>query len=112
IIDELLKTGRVTRPYIGITSQTVTPSVAAANSLPREDGVVIVSVAANTPAQKSGLQQGDIIFAVNDKAIHDGTEFQKALAGFKPGDTITVKLNRDGKEMSVQVTLAERPQGT
>jgi S1-C subfamily serine protease len=110
VIDSLLKTGRVTRPYIGITSQTVTASVAAASNLPREDGVVIAEVVANTPAQKAGLQEGDIIFAVNDQAIVDGTEFQKALARFKPGDTITLKLNRDGKEISVQVTLAERPQ--
>ncbi|MFN8514903.1 MAG: trypsin-like peptidase domain-containing protein [Chloroflexia bacterium] len=112
IIDELLKTGRVTRPYIGITSQTVTPSIAAAYNLPREDGVILVTIVANTPAQKAGLQKDDIIFAVNDQAVRDGTEFQKALAKFKPGDTITLKVNRGGKEMAVQVTLAERPQGT
>jgi S1-C subfamily serine protease len=112
IIDELLRTGRVTRPYVGIQSQTVTASIAAANNLPREDGLVITNVLANTPAQRAGLQVDDIIFAVNDQAVRDTTEFQKALARYKPGDTITLKVNRGGREITVEVTLTERPQGT
>jgi S1-C subfamily serine protease len=110
IIDELLRTGRVTRPYVGIESRSVTASYAAAYGLPRGDGVVLTRVLADTPAQRAGLRVDDIIFAVNDQAVRDGTEFQKALARYKPGETIALKLNRGGREMSVQVTLAERPE--
>jgi S1-C subfamily serine protease len=110
VIDELLRTGRVSRPYLGIESTTVTPSIAAAYSLPREDGVVIVRVLAGTPAQRAGLQADDIIFGINDEAVRDSTEFTKALARFKPGETITLKINRGGNETTVQVTLGERPQ--
>jgi S1-C subfamily serine protease len=110
IIDELLRTGRVTRPYVGIESRTVTASYAASYGLPREDGVIVTNVLADTPAQRAGLRVDDIIFGVNDQAIRDGTEFQKALGRFKPGDTITLKINRGGNETTVQVTLAERPE--
>ena len=110
IIDELLRTGRVTRPYIGIESATVTPSIAASYDLPRDDGLIITRVVAGTPAQRGGLQANDIIFAINDQTVRDQTEFQKALARFKPGDTITLKVNRGGQEVSVEITLAERPE--
>ena len=110
IIDELLKTGKVIRPYIGIESTTVTRSIAAEYSLPRDDGLAITRVLSGTPAQRAGLQVNDIIFGLNDQAVRDQTEFQKALARFKPGDTIALKLNRAGKETTVQLTLAERPQ--
>ncbi len=110
IIDELLKTGKVTRPYIGIQTTSVTSSVAAAYSLPRDSGVLVTRVVAGMPGQTAGLQVNDIIFAVNDQTVRDGTEFQKALARFKPGDTITLKLNRGGTETTVKVTLTEYPQ--
>ena len=96
--------------YLGIQSLTVTPSIAAANGLSRNDGVVVVNVIAGTPAQKAGLQQGDIIIGLGNTAIADQNDLQNALQQHKPGDTVTLKIDRNGAQTTVQITLGDRPQ--
>jgi S1-C subfamily serine protease len=96
--------------YIGIQSLTVTPSIAAANGLSRNDGVVVVNVIGGTPAQKAGLQQGDIIIGLDNTAIADQNDLQTALQQHKPGDTVTLKIDRNGAQTTVQITLGDRPQ--
>jgi serine protease Do len=96
--------------YLGIQSLTVTPSIAAANGLSRNDGVVVVNVITGTPAQKAGLRQGDIIFGLDNTAIADQNDLQDALQQHKPGDTVTLKVDRNGTQETVQVTLGDRPQ--
>lgn len=113
IIQQLIQTGSVSVPYLGVANPTtVTQSVAAANNLPRNDGVYIPQVLTGTPAAQAGLQQGDIIFAINNQAVTDTTTFQKALLQHKAGEAVTLKGNRGGKEMTLTVTLAERSQAT
>ncbi|MGN6811409.1 MAG: S1C family serine protease [Thermomicrobiales bacterium] len=96
--------------YLGIQSLTVTPSIAAANGLSRNDGVVVVNVITGTPAQKAGLQQGDIIIGLDNTAIADQNDLQNALQQHKPGDTVTLKIDRNGTQTTVQITLGDRPQ--
>ncbi len=112
IIDQLIRTGKVSLPYLGVSTVSVTASVAAANSLPRNDGVAVQQVVGGTPAAQAGLQQGDIIYGVDNDPARDTTEFQKALLKHKPGDTVTLKVNRNAREITVQATLAERPQSS
>lgn len=112
IIDQLIQTGKVSVPYLGISTASVTASIAAANGLPRNDGVYIQQVIPGTPAAQAGLQQGDIIFGIDNDTVKDTTTFQKALLKHKPGDQIALKINRGGTETTVQVTLGERPQAS
>ncbi len=112
IIQQLIQTGKVSVPYLGVSTASITPSVAASYSLPRNDGVYIQQVVAGTPAAQAGLQQADIIFGIDSDVVKDTTTFQKALLKHKPGDTVTLKVNRGGTETTVQVTLGEKPQAS
>ena len=113
IIQQLIQTGKVSVPYLGVSNPTtVTPAIAASYSLPRNDGVYIQQVVAGTPAAQAGLQQADIIFGIDSDVVKDTTTFQKALLKHKPGDVVTLKINRAGTETTVQVTLGEKPQAS
>ncbi len=110
IIQQLIQTGKVSVPFLGISPASVTSSIAAANGLLRNDGVYVQQVVSGSPAAKAGLQQGDIIFGMDNDTVADQSDFQKALLKHKPGDTVTLKINRGGTEQTVQVTLGEKPQ--
>ena len=110
IIQQLIQTGKVAVPFLGIQPASVTPSIAAANGLPRNDGVYIQQVVSSSPAAKSGLQQGDIIFKIDNAEVSDISAFQKVLLQHKPGDTVAITIDRDGTEQTIQVTLGEKPQ--
>jgi serine protease Do len=112
IIDQLVKTGKVSVPYLGVQFGTVTPSIAAANGLARDDGVYVQQVVSGTPAAQAGIQQGDIVYGFDNATVTDITTFQKALYQHKAGDQVTLKINRGGKEITVQVTLTEKPQAS
>jgi len=110
IIQQLIQTGKVAVPFLGISPASVTSSIAAANGLPRNDGVYVQQVVSGSPAAKAGLQQGDIIFGMDADAVADQSDFQKVLLKHKPGDTVALKINRGGTEQTIQVTLGEKPQ--
>ena len=110
IVEQLRQNGRVARGYLGVTLQSVTPAVAATNGLPRTDGVAVLDVVPGSPAAQAGLQSGDLIYGINDVPVASQRDLQVALTNrFKPGDTVTLKVNRGGAERTVQVTLGERP---
>ncbi len=112
VIQQLIQTGKVSVPYLGVSTTSVTPAVAASSNLPRTDGVYIQQVVAGTPAAQAGVRQGDIIFGIDNTAVKDITTFQKVLQQHKPGDAIALKINRGGNEITITVTLGERPQAS
>jgi S1-C subfamily serine protease len=69
----------------------------------------VTAIVANTPAAKAGLQEQDIILAVNERKLSDTNSLFTALIQYKPGDTVQMKIMRGSKEMTLNVTLAERP---
>lgn len=111
--------------YLGITGGSLVADIAKAMNLNSDQqGVLIVDVASGSPAEAAGLQGsnetmsiagqdikigGDVITAVNDVAIDGINGLRTELANFKPGDTVTLTILRGGKQMNVDVTLAERP---
>ncbi|MER3438844.1 MAG: 2-alkenal reductase [Chloroflexota bacterium] len=109
ITDELISQGRVIYPFFGISFQTVTWVIAAQLNLPVDHGVIVMEVPAGGPAAKAGIQPGDVIVAINGKQIDQKHSFSELLFEHHPGETITVTVNRNGKEMTFKVTLAERP---
>ncbi len=116
VADQLITTGRVRFPFLGITYITIDGQVAAEFNLPVQNGAYIRSSRPGEPAvqpgsaaARAGLREGDIIIAVNGVRLDYGTSLRQLLLGYKPGDTITLTILRDGRERNIQVTLGERP---
>jgi len=108
IAAKLIADGKVTYPYFGIVYVPVTPDVAAQLGLDQSTGVLVREVVEG-PASDAGIQPGDIITAIDGVTIDAKTSFAEALFQHQPGDTVEATLQRDGKEMKVQVKLIERP---
>jgi Do/DeqQ family serine protease len=110
VMDQLMKSGKVVRGYMGAMLQNVDPNVAKAFGLPSGTaGAAITSVDPGTPADKAGLKQGDVITALNNEPIADMAQLRLRIASFPPATTVHLHVFRDGKPQDVNVTLAERP---
>jgi serine protease Do len=92
---------------MGILPQELTPDMARAFNMPNGHGVAIAQVEPNSPAEHAGLKVGDVITAVNGDSIQDVNTFRLQVAGFAPNTTIHLKINRNGQNMDVAVTLGE-----
>ena len=111
VAEQLIQNGSITHPYLGISFQPISPDIANAYRLPVQWGVYITDVAANSPASQAGLQQGDIITSLGGVTLDATHSYINTLFTFKPGDQVTLELNRDGKTVQVQVTLAQSSGG-
>ncbi len=107
IMDQILKKGKVTRGYLGILPQELTPEMAKAFNMPNGHGVAIAQVEENTPAARAGLKVGDVITAVNGNNVDDVNAFRLEIAGFAPGTTVHLKIARSGQTLDIPVTLGE-----
>ncbi len=109
VMNQILKTGHVTRAYLGVMAQDVTPAIAKAFHEPEVRGALIGDVSPNSPAQRAGLQKGDIILEVNGKPVSDGAQLRMNVSLMSPGTTVAVKVLRDGATRDFNVRLAELP---
>jgi Do/DeqQ family serine protease len=107
VMDQIRKSGKVTRGFIGILPQELTPEMARAFGKADLRGVAIATVEPNTPAAKSGLQVGDVITAVNSNPVSDVNAFRLQVAGMAPGTNVNLKVYRNGSYKDVALTLAE-----
>ena len=109
-INDLLNYGYVTgRAYLGVTTQDVTLRSRDRMWYSSEGTrcVMVEKVISGTAAEKAGIQSGDLILKVGDTQITSGDSLSTAIGEYKPGDTVAVTLQRDGKELTVQATLGE-----
>jgi len=109
VMDEILKTGKVTRAYLGILPQDVTPAIAKAFGVKESTGALIGQVTANSPAQKSGLQNGDIILELNGKPVADANDLRMNISMMAPGTPVNLRVLRNGADRNFTVTLGELP---
>lgn len=107
IMDQILKKGKVTRGYMGILPQELTPEMAKAFGMPNGRGVAVAQVEPSSPAEKAGLKVGDVITAVNGTPVEDVNSFRLQIAGFAPGTTVHLKVARNGQNLDLPVTLGE-----
>ena len=105
VAEQLIQTGKITHPYLGISFQPITPDIANAYNLPAQWGVYVTDVAAGSPASQANLQQGDIITSLGGVALDASHSYINTLFTFKPGDQVIVKFLRNGSPSQVQVTL-------
>ena len=109
VMDEILKTGKVTRAYLGVVPQDVTPAIAKAFGVKESAGALIGDVTADGPAQKSGLQKGDIVLQLNGKPVEDANQLRMNISMMRPGTTVNLKVFRNGADREFTVTLGELP---
>lgn len=104
ILEELIKNGKVDRPYLGMWVLDKEMAARYGYAL-NADGLYVARLADGGPAQVAGIQRGDLITAINDTKLTTLTELRKALDNFKPGNQVTLTLSRGGASQTVQVTL-------
>jgi 2-alkenal reductase len=107
VAEQIIQKGYVSRPYLGIRWQQVTPDAAAAYHLPAEWGVYLTQVAAGSPAAKAGMQRGDLLTRLGDVALDETHSFLNLLFQHKAGDAVEIGLMRGANKMTVTVVLGE-----
>src|SRR3954451_5046250 len=112
VADQLMKGGKVTRGYMGVRLQSLTPDMAQAMNLKDSKGAVVASLSQGEPGQKAGLQQGDVITAIDGKKVDGSDDLTMNVISHAPGTTVTLDVMRDGAPKKVTVTLGQRPTGT
>lgn len=109
VLDQIVKSGSVTRGYIGVEQQNINDELVKAFNLPRSSGVIVAGVVQGGPADKAGIEVGDILLKLEEKNIQDTTDMLNLVAGTAPGDTRSFLILRDGQEMSIEVEIGTRP---
>jgi serine protease Do len=108
VMEQILKHGKVSHGYIGIVPQEVTPEIAKGFGIPpNTHGVAIAQVEPNSPGSSAGLQIGDVITAVNGTPVSDVNQFRLQVAGMSPGSRVNLRINRNGHDSDMPVTLGE-----
>jgi putative serine protease PepD len=100
VVEQLMKDGKVSHAYLGVSTQDTS------------GGAQVASVASGSPAASGGLQQGDVITSFAGKAVDSAASLSGLVDAHKPGETVEVKVRRNGSEKTLQVKLAERPSTT
>ena len=109
VLTQLIEHGHVIRGWMGIKIQDITPKLATAFELDSTDGVVISNIVVNGPADKAGLDRGDIITYIDEKKIHNFRDTLDQISMHKPGEQIKLTIIREGKKLEKMATVSERP---
>jgi serine protease Do len=111
-MDQVISHGKVTRGYMGVIPEDITPAMAKALHLTDMRGVLMGDVTAGSPAAQAGIQRGDIVYEINGERVDDGNQLRLRISSTAPGTTVRLKLSHDGAERTVSVKLAEYPNDT
>lgn len=113
LIKGVLESGKISRAYLGVSYQAVTPEIAKQYNLSVSKGAYVVTsnestsaIVRNGPADKAGVKNKDIIVKVNDKEVGDRGGVASLIGEYKPGDTVQLTILRDGKTLDIRVTLS------
>ena len=109
VMDQIIRTGKVTRGYLGVSVQDITPELASAMKLRDTHGALVGDVDPKGPAAKAGLQQGDVIVEANGKTIEDQRELRLMISSMAPGSQIEMKVRHEDQLRNVNLSLGEMP---
>jgi len=105
VMDDLREFGQVQRGILGVIISNVSADVAEARNLDVVRGVIVDRVNPGSAAEDSGIERGDVITSVDERTVNSVSELQEWVARNRPGETVTVKFRRDGREQSARVVL-------
>lgn len=109
IMEQIIQTGSVTRGWIGVEAQEITPEIAESFRLTSTNGVLIAGVLRGGPADRAGLQPGDVLTAIEGKPVKDPNAMLNLVAALVPGKRAAIQLRRDSKELEIKVAVGKRP---
>jgi serine protease DegS len=109
IMGQIIESGHVSRGWLGIEGQDISPQLAESFNLKDVKGVIVAGIQRSGPAAKAGMRAGDIIIEVNGEKIADRRTVMDLIAQIKPGEKLTVKVLRAGKIIKLKATVGERP---
>lgn len=109
VMEQIVASGSVTRGWIGVEAQEITPELAESFGLATIRGALIAGVLRGSPADKGGVKPGDILLSADSKPVTDPTAMLNIVAGLPPGRTVAVRVRRDQKEVELQVEVGKRP---
>lgn len=109
VMDQLIKQGKVTRGWLGITIQELTPDIAQKFGLKQSEGALVSDVAKGSPAHRAGIMRGDIILELNGKKVRDVATLRNMVAQSRIGSQVEIKVLRHDKEITVRATIMELP---
>jgi len=107
VMDTLIKKGKIIRGWLGVSIQPVTPELAKQFGLKDDKGALVGDVIDDSPADKAGIQRGDVITAYDGKEIDDPSTLRTMVAGTAPGREVSTQVLREGKPITVKITIAE-----
>jgi serine protease Do len=111
ILSDLKTSGKITRGWLGVTSQDITDDMRQSLKLKDRQGVLVGNVFAGDPADKAGIKIGDVILGIAGKTVKDERELGQIVATLHVGSKVDIKVFRDGKEMTFPIVIAERKDG-
>ena len=106
IVKKLIEDGKVTRGYLGVSIEDINKELVPVYK--HKKGALILDVGEDTPAQKSGLKRGDLVYGINGKKITNAKELQSTIGSFKPKEKITLNIERDKKNIDIKIVLGSR----
>ncbi|HEX7052997.1 MAG TPA: Do family serine endopeptidase [Burkholderiales bacterium] len=109
VLEQIVKNGSVTRGWIGVEVQEITPPIAESFNLPGTRGALIAGVLRGGPADKAGVRPGDILVEVQGKPVADPTAMLDLIAALSPGQSARVRLKRQGRDVEANITVGRRP---
>ena len=109
VMDSLVKDGHVTRGYLGVMIQDVNPALEKEFKLKSTEGALVGDVTPKSPAEKAGLKSGDLVLNFNGKKVMDSRHLKLEVARTHPGESVPVKILRDGETKTLDVTVKELP---
>lgn len=112
VANQIIKTGKVSRAYLGVMLQDIDRNLAEAYELSRPEGALVTQVSEDTPASKAGLKAGDIILSYNGSTITRTTDLINLINRTRPNQTATMLVQRNNKQITLNATLTSAPDDT
>ena len=109
VLEQIIQTGSVTRGWIGVEVQDITPELAESFKLGDTQGVLIAGVVRGGPAERAGVKPGDVLVEVHGKPVPDSFEMLNTVAASRPGEVAKLTVLRGRERLSIDLTVGRRP---
>ena len=105
VVADLLQYGKTQRAFLGVTIRTVDADIAKSAGLDGTEGVYVDALSPNGAGEAAGIKQGDVILKVGDQPVNDVASLEEQIGRYRPGDKVNIMVNRDNKQVEIEVTL-------